>query len=94
MSKQDSKHEDVVKRTIDAFLSTGNREGLGHTLRIAEKYGEGDAEKIKAAILHADPATQIYLDLDHSNVHIVSKTSPQVLAKSLGRAGYEVLEIF
>lgn len=94
MSKQDSKREDGVKRTVDAFLSTGNRESVGHTLRIAEKYGEGDVEKIKAAILSADPATQVSVDLEHSNVHIVSNTSPQTIAKSLSQAGYDVLEIF
>lgn len=94
MSKQDSKHEDVVKRTVDAFLSTGNREGLGHTLRVAEKYGESDAQKIKDTILSADPATQVHVDLEHSNVHVVSKTSPQVFAKALSKAGYEVLEVF
>lgn len=94
MNKQDPKHEDGVRRTIDAFLSTGNRESNSHTLRIAEKYDDTDVDKIKAVILKKDPGAQVKIDIDKSNVHVSSNTSPQVIAKSLRLAGYDVLEIF
>ncbi len=94
MKKQDRQHEDGVRRTVEAFLTTGNREGKGHTLRIAEKYDIADVAQIKAVILKQDPAAQVNIDIDKSNVHIVSNSSPQVIGKSLRLAGYDVLEIF
>lgn len=94
MSKKDPKHEDGVRRTVDAFLSTGNRESKGHTFRVAEEYDSSDVAKIKAVILKQDPGAQVNIDIDKSNVHVVSNSSPQVIGKSLRVAGYEVLEIF